>query len=189
MKIVMHICCSNCAVYPVQTLLSRGIDITGLWFNPNIHPYTEYQNRLGALRQLQQLWGMDIEYKDEYGLTGFLRNVVNNEEKRCSYCYSVRLEATAARARELNADAFTTSLLVSPYQDVDIIKEAGQRMQDRYSVEFLFEDFRKGFKEGRRKAGELGLYRQKYCGCVYSEMERFSGKKPADGIRKKEIKS
>ncbi len=184
MKMVMHICCSNCAVYPVQTLLGRGVDIVGLWYNPNIHPYTEYQNRLGAVHRLHELWGLEMEYTDYYGLTGFLRNVVNNEGKRCEYCYSVRLEAAAVKAKELKADAFTTSLLVSPYQDFGIIKEMGQRMQEKHSVEFHFEDFRNGFNEGRRISGELGLYRQKYCGCIYSEMERFNGR-----MQKKEMKS
>jgi epoxyqueuosine reductase len=172
----MHICCSNCAIYPVQTLRSRGFNITGLWFNPNIHPYTEYRSRLESVRKLQELQGLDVEYRDGYGLVEFLRNVVNKEEERCRYCYSVRLEMAAAKAREIKAYAFTTSLLVSPYQNFDIIKEEGRRMQEKYSVQFLFEDFRGGFREGRRMALELGLYRQKYCGCIYSELERYSSK-------------
>ena len=173
MNILMHMCCSNCAVYPVQTLQRRGISITGFWFNPNIHPYLEYKSRIDALRKLQDLWKLDVEYEDDYGLKEFLRNVVYNEESRCEYCYTIRLERTAARAGELKADAFTTSLLVSPYQKIDMIREIGLAMQEKYSVEFYFEDFREGFREGRRSAGDLGLYRQKYCGCIYSEMERF----------------
>ena len=176
----MHICCSNCAVYPVQKLSERGVRIKGLWFNPNIHPYTEYRNRSEALRKLAGLWKLNIEYDESYGLVDFLRNTVNQEEQRCRYCYAVRLERTAARAKELKADAFTTSLLVSPYQDFDIIKETGSRMQEKYGIEFYFEDFREGFAEGRRISGELGLYRQKYCGCVYSEMERYMGKKSGE---------
>jgi epoxyqueuosine reductase len=173
MQLLMHICCSNCAVYPVQSLKRRGFNIRGLWFNPNIHPYMEYKNRLDSVTKLQDLWGLDIDYVDDYGLTEFLRNVVNHEEDRCKYCYFVRLEAAAAKAKEIKAEAFTTSLLVSPYQNIDIIKEAGRQMQEKYSVEFYFEDFRSGFEEGRRISAELGLYRQKYCGCIYSEMERF----------------
>jgi predicted adenine nucleotide alpha hydrolase (AANH) superfamily ATPase len=174
-------CCSNCAIYPVQTLQRRGIDIKGFWFNPNIHPYLEYKSRLDALRKLQGLWGLDIDYDDTYGLTEFLRHVVNNEEARCEYCYTVRLDRTAAKAKELKADAFTTSLLVSPYQNLDMIRARGLDLQSKYSVEFYFEDFREGFREGRRMAGDLDLYRQKYCGCIYSEMERFQ--REASGVR------
>lgn len=173
----MHICCSNCAVYPVSTLKDRGITITGFWFNPNIHPFTEYKARLDSVKLLEQLWSMELQYKDEYGLTGFVRNVAGKESGRCEYCYSVRLEETAKKAKELNADAFTTSLLVSPYQKFDLLIETGRMLEDKYSVEFLDEDFRSGFRSGRSKAKELGFYSQKYCGCIYSEMERYlSGK-------------
>jgi hypothetical protein len=174
MDILMHMCCSNCAIYPIRTLQQRSIVVKGFWFNPNIHPYGEYKSRLDSLRKLQELWGLDVVYDDDYGLKGFLRNVVNNEGNRCEYCYTVRLENTAAKARETKADAFTTSLLVSPYQNLDIIKRMGLIMQAKYDVEFYFEDFREGFREGRRIAGDLNLYRQKYCGCIYSEMERFT---------------
>lgn len=169
----MHICCSNCALYPVTVLRDRGVEITGLWFNPNIHPFTEYRSRLDSLKKLETLWGLDVNYIDEYGLKEYLRNVAGNEDKRCEYCYTSRLEKTAEKAREMNADAFTTSLLVSPYQKFEMIIDIGKMMQERYSVEFYGEDFRKGFNDGRRMSKELGLYRQKYCGCIYSEMERY----------------
>ncbi len=173
----MHICCAPCAVYPLTDIKQKGIDVTGLWFNPNIHPYTEYKNRLEAVKRLEMIkggkGGFKVEYIDEYGLKEYLRNVVGNEDGRCEYCYSVRLGETAKKAREINADAFTTSLLVSPYQKNDMIMDIGRAMQDKYSVEFYGEDFRSGFKEGRKTSKDLGLYRQKYCGCIYSEMERY----------------
>ncbi len=174
MKLLMHICCSNCAVYPIRTLQQRGIEVKGFWFNPNIHPYIEYKNRLDALRKLEDLWGLGVEYDDSYGLTEFLRNVVYHEKDRCAYCYAVRLERTASMARESKADAFTTSLLVSPYQNIDMIKSIGFDLQEKYQVEFHFEDFRGGYREGRRIAKEMNLYSQKYCGCIYSEMERYN---------------
>ncbi len=195
MKLLMHICCANCALYPVSKLTADGHEIRGLWFNPNIHPYTEYQNRLEAVKRLEMLCdtedtnppipplekggkrGFKVEYIDEYGLKEFLRNVVGNEDNRCEYCYTTRLEETAKRAKDMSADAFTTSLLVSPYQKFDMIMDIGRMMQDRYSVEFYIEDFRKGFNEGRRMSRELGLYQQKYCGCIYSEMERYISEK------------
>lgn len=157
----------------MTVIKQRGIDVKGLWFNPNIHPLTEYKSRLDALKKLETLWNLNVEYTDYYGLKEYLRNVVGNEDNRCEYCYTVRLEETAKKARDINADAFTTSLLVSPYQKFDMIIDIGRMMQERYSVEFFIEDFRNGFNEGRRMSKELELYRQKYCGCIYSEMERY----------------
>ncbi len=173
MRLLMHICCANCAIYPLNLLKQKDIEVEGFWFNPNIHPYTEYKYRLNALRHLQSIWDLNIFYKDYYGLKEFLRNVVNREEERCFYCYALRLEETAKRAKEVAADAFTTSLLVSPFQKIDVIIELGISIGQRFSVEFYVDDFRKGYSEGRRISKELGLYRQKYCGCIYSEMERY----------------
>lgn len=173
MKLLMHICCAPCSIYPLEVLRDRGIEVSGLWFNPNIHPFSEYKNRFDSLKKLESLWNLDIKYKDEYGLREFLRNIVGREDNRCEYCYTVRLEETAKMAKEINADAFTTSLLVSPYQKFDIILNIGKIMQERHSVEFFIEDFRNGFNTGRKISKELELYRQKYCGCIYSEMERY----------------
>jgi predicted adenine nucleotide alpha hydrolase (AANH) superfamily ATPase len=169
----MHICCANCSLYPLKTLFSKGIDVKGLWFNPNIHPYTEYRMRLDSLQKLQNVWGLDIEYIDHYGLKEFLRAVVNREDNRCISCYSMRLEETAKTAKKMGLEGFTTSLLVSPYQKFDMIINVGKEMGKRYSIPFYFEDFRFGWKDGISLSKELGLYRQKYCGCVYSEMERY----------------
>lgn len=176
MKLLMHICCSNCCLYPLKSLLSRSIDVRGLWLNPNIHPYTEYRMRLESLQKLEKEWGLDMEYVDHYGLKEFVRTVVNNEDNRCAFCYSMRLEETAKTAKKMGLDGFTTSLLVSPYQKIDMIMSIGNEMGKRYSIPFYFEDFRPGWKEGIGMSKELGLYRQKYCGCVYSEMERYQKK-------------
>jgi len=173
MKLLMHICCANCCLYPLQSLFSRNIEVKGFWINPNIHPHTEYKLRLEALRQLQKTWGLDIEYIDHYGLKEFLRTVVNHEDNRCVFCYSIRLEETARTAKKMGLDGFTTSLLVSPYQKFDMIIEIAQEMGKRHSIPFYMEDFRPGFHEGIKISKELGLYRQKYCGCIYSEMERY----------------
>jgi predicted adenine nucleotide alpha hydrolase (AANH) superfamily ATPase len=178
MKLLMHICCANCSLYPLKSLFSKGIDVKGLWFNPNIHPYIEYHNRLEALKNLQKIWNLDIEYIDHYGLKEFLRAVVNNEDNRCLTCYSIRLNETAKTAKKMGLDGFTTTLLVSPYQKFDIIIEVGKEMGERYSIPFYFEDFRLGWKNSVSLSKELGLYRQKYCGCVYSEMERYLKRKP-----------
>jgi len=173
MELLMHICCANCSVYPLQSLFSKGIDVKGLWLNPNIHPYTEYQMRLESVQMLQKLWNLNIEYIDHYGLKEFLRAVVNRENERCAICYYMRLEEAARVTKKIGLDGFTTSLLVSPYQKFDMIIKIGQEVGKRYAVPFYYEDFRQGWKDGVSLSKELGLYRQKYCGCVYSEMERY----------------
>jgi predicted adenine nucleotide alpha hydrolase (AANH) superfamily ATPase len=173
MKLLMHICCANCCLYPLKTLFSKNIEVKGLWLNPNIHPYTEYQMRLDSLQKLQSEWNLDIEYIDHYGLKEFMRTVVHHEDNRCSLCYSMRLEAAAKTAKKMGLDGFTTSLLVSPYQKFDMIINVGIEMGKKYSIPFYPEDFRPGWKNSISVSRKLGLYRQKYCGCVYSEMERY----------------
>ncbi|KAF0143707.1 MAG: hypothetical protein FD156_2442 [Nitrospirae bacterium] len=175
----MHLCCANCSLYPIKTLTEKGIFITGLWFNPNIHPYTEYSLRLDAVKQLQKLRELNIEYKDYYGLREFIERTNNGGENRCRICYEMRLDETARKTKEMRLDGFTTSLLVSPYQKHDVIIETGREMEKRHSVQFYYEDFRPGWKEGVRMSKELGLYRQKYCGCIYSEMERYAKIQPS----------
>ena len=173
----MHICCANCCLYPLQALSSRHIDVRGFWFNPNIHPYTEYALRLESLRRLQTEWNLEIEYADAYGLVEFVRAVVHEEDTRCSVCYVMRLEETAATAQRMGLDGFTTTLLVSPYQKFDAIVSIGQEAGEKHAIPFYAEDFRPGWRDGMQRSRELGLYRQKYCGCIYSEMERYA-KKP-----------
>ncbi len=173
MKLLMHICCANCSLYPLETLFSKGIDVKGLWINPNIHPYTEYQLRLESVKKLQKMWNLNIEYVDHYGLKEFLRAVVDQEDERCTICYSIRLEEAARITKKMGLDGFTTSLLVSPYQKFDKIIAIGQEMGRRYSIPFYAEDFRQGWKTGIKLSRDFGLYRQKYCGCIYSEMERY----------------
>lgn len=166
-------CCSNCAIYPVQKLREMGHEIVGLWFNPNIHPYTEYQQRLSSLKRLQQAWGLEIIYKDYYGLEEFIRAVAFDEKNRCDFCYQWRLDVTARVAKEEGIDAFTTTLLVSPYQKFDRIIEKGNLISLSHDIEFLPIDFREGFRGAFSVSKELGLYRQKYCGCIFSEKERY----------------
>lgn len=177
MKLLMHICCSNCAVLPLQHYLLEGADITGLWFNPNIHPFTEYTARLDSLRRLSGIWGVDVEYVDDYALDNFLKQTVGQGSKRCAACYMMRLEKTAETAKKMGMKGFTTSLLASPYQKFDMIIEVGRETGKRYGIEFHYEDLRKGWHTSRGLSSELGLYRQKYCGCIYSEMERYVKKK------------
>lgn len=178
----MHICCSNCSLFPLQHFLLLGIDIRGMWFNPNIHPYTEYKNRLDSLLRLQKTWALDIEYFDDYALDDFLKAVVGQGPERCELCYAIRLEKTAETAKKMGLDGFTTSLLASPYQKFDMIIKTGKALGKRHGIEFIAEDLRQGWGVSRGLSLELGLYRQKYCGCIYSEMERYAKKRKKDEL-------
>jgi predicted adenine nucleotide alpha hydrolase (AANH) superfamily ATPase len=179
MKLLMHICCSNCSLYLLKTFLAKGIEVKGLWFNPNIHPHPEYQLRLDSLRKLQGLWDLEVEYTDHYGGEDFARSVSPGDESRCARCYAIRLEETARTARKMNLNGFTTSLLVSPYQKFGDILAVGREMGKRYALPFYEEDFRVGYRENIALSKELGLYRQKYCGCIFSERERAQNNRSA----------
>lgn len=160
-------CCSNCSLYPLKSLLSKGIDVKGLWFNPNIYPEDEYARRLDSLQRLERLWGLEIEFIDYFGHDEF-RKKNKNDESRCIRCYMMRLEETAVIAKKMGLDGFTTTLLVSPYQRFDDIISMGKELERTYSIPFYVEDFRVGYRQNIGLSKELGLYRQKYCGCIYS---------------------
>lgn len=176
MKILMHICCSNCALYPLQTFRKSGSRAVGLWYNPNIHPFAEYRARLQSLRTLQERWGLDVYYEGAYGAREFLAGITDSQADRCTHCYTLRMEHTARTARSQGFDAFTSTLLVSPFQKFDLLVQKGQEMAERHNIEFLAIDFRPGYREGMQLSRELGLYRQKYCGCIYSEIDRHAGR-------------
>ncbi len=178
MRLLLHICCAPCSVACVETLRGEGIDPTGFWYNPNIHPVTEYKMRKNTLIQYASDIHMRLLVENYYGLREFIDNVYPNYNSRCGFCYRFRLEETARQAAEKGYDAFSTTLLISPYQNHELLKEVGAEMADKYHIEFAYRDFRPHFKEGQEKAAQLGLYRQKYCGCVFSEEDRFlQGKK------------
>ena len=170
MKLLMHTCCAPCSVYCIDSLREEGIEPTVYWFNPNIHPYMEYKARRDTLKEYTKSIGINAIFDENYGLRDFCKNVVNDLENRCvKYCYRIRLEQTAKYAKENGYDTFSTTLLISPYQNHEALKNIGQEMADRYGLTFLYRDFRPGFREGQAEARELGLYMQKYCGCVFSE--------------------
>ncbi len=174
MKLLMHTCCAPCSVYCIDSLRNEKIEPTVYWYNPNIHPYTEYKARRNCLKEYTSSINVQAIFEDEYGLKDFCQNVIGNLENRCtSYCYVVRLEQTAKYAKEHGFDTITTTLLVSPYQKHDEIKKIGEKIAQKYGLDFLYRDFRVGFREGQAKARELGLYMQKYCGCIFSEESSF----------------
>ena len=179
MKLLMHTCCAPCSVYCIDELRSENIEPTVYWFNPNIHPYMEYKARRDTLKEYTKLIGVQAIFEENYGLREFCKNVIDDLENRCvKYCYRVRLEQTAKYAKENGYDTFSTTLLISPYQNHEALKQIGEEMAQKYDITFLYRDFRVGFREGQAKARELGLYMQKYCGCVFSEESRYNNPNP-----------
>lgn len=167
MKLLLHICCGPCAVYPTGVLKDEGIDFEGLYYNPNIHPIEEFNRRKENLMKLAEIKGFKTTYKDDFRQSDW-ENFSRSENERCEMCYSLRLSETAKYAKENEFDAFSTSLLVSPYQKHDLIRDLGYKYSKEYGIDFYYRDFRPGFREGQKQAKELGLYRQKYCGCIRS---------------------
>ena len=175
MKLLLHTCCAPCSIYCIDVLRNENIEPTVYWFNPNIHPYTEYKLRKNTLIEYANSINIHAIIEENYGLRNFCKNVIDDLEHRCEkYCYKVRLEQTAKYAMENGYDCISTTLLISPYQKHETLKEMGKIIAKKYNLEFIYKDFRIGFKTGQEKAKELGLYRQKYCGCVFSEEDRYS---------------
>lgn len=175
-KVLLHICCGPCATYPVPRLREQGHELMGYFFNPNIHPYTEYSQRKQALEEFARQSELPVVYADEYNPAEYFQNVSFRESKRCLICYQIRLEQAARIARKGKFDYFTSTLLVSKFQKHEMIKEAGEVIGEKYGVPFLYQDFREGFSDTVKISKEMGLYRQQYCGCLYSEKERYTPK-------------
>ncbi len=180
MKLLLHICCAPCTIYPLKELRAQGMEVTGFFFNHNVHPYQEYRHRLETVRQYAAMAGLEVVYKNEYLLEEFLGAVAIAPSARCTYCYASRLEAAAQAAADLGFNAFSSTLLYSRYQKHEIIRELGERIGEKYRLRFHYDDFRRGWQEGISVSRELGLYRQQYCGCIYSEKERYW--KPDDAM-------
>ena len=175
MRILIHACCANCLLYPLKSLESKFSEIYVYWYNPNIHPYQEYLKRLDALKRLEREKELKVIYNDEYDVVKFLRDVAFREAKRCEICYYMRLSRCASVAKRGNFDLFTSTLLYSKHQKHKLILSIAEEISKEKGVEFYYEDFRKGWRDGIEESLQLGLYRQNYCGCIYSEQERFLG--------------
>jgi predicted adenine nucleotide alpha hydrolase (AANH) superfamily ATPase len=177
MKLLLHTCCGPCLAGCLKALDGEGIEPVLFWFNPNIQPCTEYRARRDCLSAFARARGLELIMIDEYGLRPFIRGLggdFEDRERRCSYCYRLRLEKTAERAREGGFDRFGSTLLISPYQRHEAVREVGGNLAAQYGVEFFYRDFRPFFREGQRYAREGGFYMQKYCGCIFSEEERYA---------------
>ena len=174
MKMLMHICCGPCTIYPLKELRTHGHEITGVFYNPNIHPYLEYQRRRQTLSDYAEKIFLNIIWPEGYPLEEYLRSVsALDENERCAFCLRDRLAYTAQLAMREQYDCFTTTLLYSRFQRHDLIREIGKDLSDKLGIHFYYQDFRVGWTEGVKISKELGMYRQQYCGCIYSEKQRY----------------
>lgn len=174
-RILLHMCCGPCAAYPIERLREEEFQVTGFWYNPNIHPWQEHERRRQSAERYIQAVDLPVIWHPDYEMVLFLREVVGQERsgQRCHICYRLRLGPAAQVAAQEGFDALTTTLLISPHQDQDAIRRIGEEVGEAEGVEFYFEDFRRGWAQGRRLARQHDLYRQQYCGCIYSEWERY----------------
>ncbi|WP_165071930.1 epoxyqueuosine reductase QueH [Desulfovibrio sp. ZJ200] len=188
-SLLLHVCCGPCAIMPLSRLLDEGFALTAWFMNPNIHPLTEYLRRREAAGECAARLGVDILYADEtWDITAWLRAVAGRDvpPSRCAFCCESRLAAAFAKARELGFAWVSTSLLYSRYQPHETIAAAGQRLTQTYAARpenseacdrggpaFLYRDFRTDWQAGIDRSKAWGLYRQPYCGCVYSEADRY----------------
>ena len=173
MTTLLHICCAPCANQCVETLRNENIAVTGFWYNPNIHPFTEYRERRNCVREYAESVQLPLIEKNDYALRPFVRAVAEDIENRCEKCYEMRLFEAAKAAAENGFDSFTSSLFISPYQNHQLMRAVAERAAEAYGVAFLYRDFREVFKAGQAYAREHCFYMQKYCGCVFSEEERY----------------
>lgn len=169
MKLLLHTCCAVCLIYPAQKLKKEKLEVTAFFYNPNIYPPDEYQKRRTAVVDLSSRQEVEVTFA-EYLPSEFLDAIKGEEEapQRCLLCWALRLRKTAQFAKINGFYAFSTTLLVSPYQDQELIKKIGNEISEQVGVYFRYEDFRPGFKKAHEEARAQGIYSQKYCGCKYS---------------------
>ncbi|TYO98302.1 hypothetical protein EDC39_10797 [Geothermobacter ehrlichii] len=173
MNILLHVCCGNCAIYPVEVLRQQGHRLTGFFYNHNIHPYQEFRRRLETALEYADRVELPMQVREDYPLEEFLANVAAEPQRRCDYCYRSRLRETVRVAAEQGFEGFSTSLLYSRYQQHDAIRRYGEELAAEFGLAFVYEDFRVGWRQGIDKSKAMGLYRQQYCGCIYSEKDRY----------------
>jgi epoxyqueuosine reductase len=166
-------CCAPCTIYPLKVLRGEGHEMLGFFYNPNIHPYTEFQRRLHTVTTFSTLSALPVIVDDSYDVESFLRATLPSGKDRCLACYSLRLERTFQEAANQKSDAVCATLLYSKYQRHEDIARIGDELSQKFNIPFLYHDFRPYWRQGQTEAVSLGLYKQQYCGCIISEQERF----------------
>lgn len=173
MKLLMHTCCGPCSIYPLQVLRDDRHQVMGFFYRNNIHPYTECLKREKTLLAFAESSDLKLIVQPGYDMETFLRSVAFREVDRCVYCYHDRLATTAHLAKKGKFDGFTTTLLYSRHQKHDQIRTIGEAVGRAAKIPFYYHDFRDGWTAGTEQSRQMGMYRQAYCGCIYSEKERF----------------
>jgi len=176
MKLLLHICCAPCVCAPMEELRANGLEIEGYFYNPNIHPLLEFRRRLKAVKVYESTGGssLPIHYCEDYGLEEFLSTVDREAPKRCEDCYRMRLLSTARYAKGHGFDAFSTALLFSTHQKHELVKGAGEEAARLTGVPFHYMDYRHLYEKSHAMARKRCLYLQSYCGCIFSEYERYA---------------
>jgi len=172
LDLLLHTCCAPCLTYSAKVFKQQYENVTALWFNPNIHPFKEYEKRYKSLEKYDNKTEIDIIYLDDYRVESFVKGAIESDP-RCKFCYELRLGKTAEIAQERGFDHFSTTLTISPYQDHELIKKIGQKIGEREGIKFIYKDMRDGFEKHHELANEMSLYKQGYCGCIFSEKERY----------------
>lgn len=179
-SVLMHICCGPCSLFCIDEFrrLFPKARLTGLFANPNIHPYEEFIRRAESTAIAAEYKHIDVEYIPYYDRKkwgyfsrsdGAMQPAGEPDDERCSMCYRTRMELTAAYAKEHGYAAMTSTLFVSPYQNHELLKKICAEAAAEQGLDFVYIDFRTGFRKGQAEAREIGLYRQKYCGCIRSQ--------------------
>ena len=177
-KLLLHSCCAPCSSHVITTL-TNYFDITILYYNPNIYPYEEYQKRkeeqIRLIKEISKVNKIDIIDCD-YDNNLYEEKIRGYEQcpergARCNICFNLRLEKTAKIAKEKKCDYFCTTLTVSPYKNTDLINQIGEELSQKYHINWLYSDFKKdnGYKNSIELSKKYNLYRQNYCGCIYSQ--------------------
>ncbi|HEB12890.1 MAG TPA: epoxyqueuosine reductase QueH [Actinobacteria bacterium] len=175
MRVLTHICCGPCFTAVHEILASSGHRLGAYYFNPNIQPVGEYRRRLAYVAAFCSFESVDLSV-GSYNISEFFKNAVGYTDKqdRCRRCYRLRLMSTALSAAQNDFDAFTTTLLLSPWQFHDELKTVAQEIGDSVGVRFLYRDFRPAYRRSVEISRARGMYRQKYCGCLFSDSERHT---------------
>jgi epoxyqueuosine reductase len=176
MRVLLHVCCAPCSVYTIREFRGEGAHLTGYFYNPNIHPYTEFSKRLETLKEYAKVVLLPLDVDQSYDLEAFLPGALALGKDRCLFCYNMRLKKTFQKAGREKFDGVSTTLLYSRYQRHDDIKAIGDELAAAHGIPFIYRDLRKGWQEGIEGSKKLNMYRQQYCGCIFSEMERYAGK-------------
>lgn len=172
-RLLLHVCCAHCGAFTIDYWRALGHEVTLLWYNPNIHPFLEHQQRLESFKRLCIVKSAEAIIEPGYEIEAYFRAVSGHEGDRCGRCFTLRLGHTASLARVRGYAAFSTTLLISPHQDHALVRQTGETLATQQELEFGYADLRKRFSDSRRQTKPLELYRQQYCGCLFSEWERY----------------